>query len=467
MRLGVLVVFDEDAGRAIENLARLGDAQLDAGRRHTHRVGPHLVVGLLRDEDRRFGLAVELLEVDPERAPEIEDLRPDGLARRIGHAHVRHARAIADRPVNQDIVQPVEPAVPPRHGLSVEDRRSHPAGVRHGVVVDAALQRRGVLHPDRDGGDALLEVPGRREEIGRPDLVQVLVHRGRALGAVHAETAPHGLPEGEDEVADPGHRQVGQHAFVLGQPVEFSRSARGLDDVAVRQDDALRPARGPAGIEHDAGVFGSGRVAPPFQLGDQLGAPRAARGLHLGERLQMRMSVFSEAPRIEVDDVPQVRQPVLDLDGLVDLLLVLHHRHPRAAVVKDIGHLLGHAVLVDRDGNAARHLRRHHRPVEAGPVAPRDGDMIALLEAKRQKSKRQRLDLVRDLGPGPALPDAQLFFPIRRTAAVTPDIAREKPRNGSRLIRQMRVCQCCPPCRPRCARGSVSRRMAGRSPLRQ
>jgi hypothetical protein len=85
--LGVLVVFHEGAGRAVVDLAVLADPHLHARRRHAHRIGAHLAIGLLGDEDAGLGLAVELLEVDPERAPEIEDLRPDRLARGIGHAH--------------------------------------------------------------------------------------------------------------------------------------------------------------------------------------------------------------------------------------------------------------------------------------------------------------------------------------------------------------------------------------------
>ena len=53
------------------------------------------------DEHRGFGLAVELLHVDAERAVEVEDLRPHRLARGVGDAHAAHAERVLERPVDQ------------------------------------------------------------------------------------------------------------------------------------------------------------------------------------------------------------------------------------------------------------------------------------------------------------------------------------------------------------------------------
>src|SRR3954467_8691155 len=89
LRLGgllrVLVVAEEDAGRAVEDLAVIVDLDLDLRRRPSDGVGADLAVGLHGDVDRRLGLAVELLQVDANGAVELEDLRPDGLAGRAPH----------------------------------------------------------------------------------------------------------------------------------------------------------------------------------------------------------------------------------------------------------------------------------------------------------------------------------------------------------------------------------------------
>src|SRR6266536_2915382 len=78
-RLLVLVVPQELPRAAKEHLALLGDPDLHLGDRCPHRVEPRLPVPLDGDEDTGLRHAVELLDVDPERAEEQEDLGPDGL----------------------------------------------------------------------------------------------------------------------------------------------------------------------------------------------------------------------------------------------------------------------------------------------------------------------------------------------------------------------------------------------------
>ena len=50
------------------------------------RVGAHRAVGLRGDIEERLGLAVELLQVEAERAVEGEEIGADRLARGIGDA---------------------------------------------------------------------------------------------------------------------------------------------------------------------------------------------------------------------------------------------------------------------------------------------------------------------------------------------------------------------------------------------
>src|SRR5207245_1656294 len=83
-RLRVLEVTLEDAGRAEHDLALLGDLDLDLGHRGAHRIQAHVAILLDGDEDARLGHAVELLDVDPQRAEENDDLGADGLPRRVG-----------------------------------------------------------------------------------------------------------------------------------------------------------------------------------------------------------------------------------------------------------------------------------------------------------------------------------------------------------------------------------------------
>ena len=124
------------------------------------------------------------------------------------------------------------------------------------------------------------------------------------------------------------------------------------------------------------------------------------------------MVVFAQAARIKIDHLFELRQLVLNFHDLVDLLLVARHHELGTAMPHGIGHLFGSRVVVQGDRNGTAHLCRHHRPVQPGPVAPDHGDEIALGHAKVDHPQRQRLDFLKRLRPGPALPDTKLFFAI-------------------------------------------------------
>ncbi len=310
--------------------------------------------------------------------------------------------------------------------------------MRHEPAVHRVFPARGVLHPDRDGGQQPLEITRRREEIAGGDLAQVVLHRRLALRTVHAEPGPERLAHGKDEVAHPCHRQIGEHAVAGRQPVELGRGPRGLDDVAVRQHHALGLAGGAGGVEHDAGVVRAQRRDPHIELGPEPRLRRPPLRLQVRQRGQPRVVVTPQPARVEIDDPVDPPDPVGDLQDLVDLLLVLGHDDPRAAMVEHIGHLVGHCVLVERHRNRLAHARRNHRPVERRPIAADHREMISRPQPEVQEPQRDRPHLDGGLGPGPALPDPELLLAPGRPLPVQPDIARQKrgKRYGRRSLRR-------------------------------
>ena len=96
-RLRVLVILLKDPGAAEDDLAVLGDLDLDLGCRAAHRIGQDLAVRLHGDADAGLGAAVELLQVDPDRAVEPENLRADRLAGGVGHADAAEPERVAER----------------------------------------------------------------------------------------------------------------------------------------------------------------------------------------------------------------------------------------------------------------------------------------------------------------------------------------------------------------------------------
>ena len=67
---------------------------------------------------------------------------------------------------------------------------------------------------------------------------------------------------------------------------------------------------------------------------------------------------------------------------LVDLLLILNDREANLGMVKNIGHLLGDRVGIDRYGNGADRLGGGEAPIKAGTVRADYRDLVAALQSK-------------------------------------------------------------------------------------
>ena len=146
---------------------------VDVRHRRPDRVGVDLPVRLRGEIEERFGLAVELLQVQAERAIEREQVGADRLARRVGDAHAREAEHVLERPVDQELAERIEQPAVQRHRLAVEDLLAVAPRDADEIVEQLALDEARILHADHHAGQHLLEDARRREVEGRPDLAQV------------------------------------------------------------------------------------------------------------------------------------------------------------------------------------------------------------------------------------------------------------------------------------------------------
>ena len=218
---GVLVVFHKNTRRAVEDFAIVRDFQLHAGAGHAHGITAHLAIGLGGDEHRRLGLAVELFEVDAERTVEVENLRPDRLARRIANTHAAEPERVFQRAIDHQLTKRIFRTVHERHLLAVQNRRPNLAGMGHEGIEQPFLEAARVFHTDHNAGQLRLEHTRRSEVIGRPDLAQIDMHGVGAFRAVGAEPGPERLAHGEDEIPNPCHRQIGEDLVRATQIVEL------------------------------------------------------------------------------------------------------------------------------------------------------------------------------------------------------------------------------------------------------
>ena len=134
------------------------------------------------------------------------------------------------------------------------------------------------------------------------------------------------------------------------------------------------------------------------------------------------------AARVVVDDELQMRQPLLQRQDLVDLLLVLGHHHRDLGVIEQIGHLGGDRVLVHRHRDAAEALRGELRPVEPRPVVADHRELAAAAEAVRRKARGEVAHLAGIIGPAEGLPDAERLLAHRRPGGHRLGISAQQPR---------------------------------------
>src|SRR5690606_35994929 len=98
-------------------------------------------------------LAIELFEIDPERAVEAEKLGPDRLAGGVAHPDAREAEGVLQRAIDQNFPETVEPSVAGRNAAAIQNFRPDPSGMGHETVEEPFLQPSGILHPDHHRGE--------------------------------------------------------------------------------------------------------------------------------------------------------------------------------------------------------------------------------------------------------------------------------------------------------------------------
>ena len=193
----------------------------------------------------------------------------------------------------------------------------------------------------------------------------------------------------------------------------------------------------PGGIEDDgnirAGAGGDHAVEPGRERGvlRERGAAVCDDG---GDRMQAFVIIAAQSPRLVIEHVRERRQAIRNGEKLVDLFLVLHGGIPHLGMRQHEGKLVRDSIGIDRHRHGAKHLRRHDRPVELRPVGPDHRDAVAARDTEPRQPGRESPHLRSQLRPGPALPDAELLVPHRRTRREAHGIAHQELGEGVKRV---------------------------------
>ena len=301
-RVGILEVGVEDAGTAEHHLPVVLDPDLDIPGRRSDSVRLDLSVGLHADEHGAFRRAIELFDVDSQAAVEVEEVGSDRLAGRVGQPDPRKAENVLQGLVEQVPAERVEKTILPGNGLAVEDSSPGAPGDPHEEVEHPALDRGGILHADQDLREHVLVNARRGEVVGRPDLLEVVGDRVARLRTADAEARYARLGVREEVVADPGHRQIGEHLVSLVQALALDPVAPRRHEVVVGEHDALGAPGRPRGVEDDRDVASGAARHLLLEEPRMLAIVVAAEPLDLCVILEGRAVIVAQPSGIVVDD---------------------------------------------------------------------------------------------------------------------------------------------------------------------
>ena len=135
------------------HLAILRDADIHMGRGRTNGIRLDFSVALTCHVKEGFGLPVELLQVQPKRAVEAEELGADGFSGRVGDPDIGKAKRILQRLVNEKTAEAIKQLSVERHLFAMQDGLAMAPCDRHEGLEQPTLQGARILHADGDAGE--------------------------------------------------------------------------------------------------------------------------------------------------------------------------------------------------------------------------------------------------------------------------------------------------------------------------
>ena len=360
-RVGTAVVarhHDRPADRHLAVAIALGrqDADLDARQRRPDRRRQPAAGRRERGGAGALGEAVRLHDVEPETVQVAADRRVEARAARDEQAHARAHHGVDPREEQAPEVDPqprAQPAVQ-RDERAERQTLQAPGGRHflHHALVDQVVELRHA-HERRD-----LALGERAQQVGRVHLLEK--DDARAGGEGQQEVAH--LRERVEE------RQDAEDRVALVHVDDAERRLALGEQVAVREDDALRVGRRARGVEHDRRVRRSGRARRRLRRVRRLVVP------HVVEADERRPAAREEQRLADVAGARLQAGGGLEGDRRVARA---GEDDARAAVAEQRGDLVRVVGGVERDRDGAEPEDAEVRGAPARVVAREDRAAVA------------------------------------------------------------------------------------------
>ncbi len=311
---------------------------------------------------------------------------------RVDHAASHGlAKLAVDEPVEQRETQPQAERDLAARFDQLRMLHRHLGGLAEDLAAPGSLGflLRGVVHllehPRHGQEEGRLEGCERRQQLPRVRLVADLDAR---VHAEHGDEAREDVRRGDEQESGCSTRRFQHVAECDG------RVARELDEVRVRENASLRPSGRTGGVDEGGDVVAAGEVAPAFDLG--------VRHVDPGSR------ELVEVAQIDLPDVPDEGELRVDFVEFREVVGGLEDHGDRAGIAEVPVHLGRRGGLIDGHEYRTREPGGEvdERPFVAGLA--HQADLVAGLDAGRDKTLREGDDLAEELCGSDVLPAAVL-----------------------------------------------------------
>ena len=211
-------------------------------------------------------------------------------------------------------------------------------------------------------------------------------------------------------VAHPGRGQVRDHVVAGAQLVHLHPALGRADEVGVRQAHPFGLAGGARGVKNHRHILSLHTLLHAVPHTRVVFIPGGTELFQLCGADQTGFFVFAQTAWVVVNDVGDAGHGLAHFQQFVHLFLVFGKSEVDVGILHHKRHFLGHRILVQRNGHGPQALHGRKAHVNVGAVVADEGQVLPPGQPQRRQATSQVAHVAGDIGPGPSLPNTELFF---------------------------------------------------------